>query len=214
MNNLYPKIESPFQRHTIGELRNRPDPTRWSRPEFEVLADLQWHWSEKVDGTNVRIMWDGHKVTFGGRTENANMPVKLIEVLQDQFPEELMEQQFHGDKVMLCGEGVGANIQSGGGKFGLAPRFILFDVKVGDWWLMPDSVERVAQQMGLEVVPTVWVGTVAGAVTMVSAGLGSQFGDFMAEGVVGRAPWGLRARNGDRLMMKIKSVDFFRPTKL
>jgi hypothetical protein len=27
-------------------------------PEFELLQDYEWDWYEKVDGTNIRVIWD------------------------------------------------------------------------------------------------------------------------------------------------------------
>src|SRR5688572_17144881 len=126
----YPKIESPFKRFTDGPNRNKFDFTQWARPEFDVLRNQDWEWTEKIDGTNVRVIWDGHKVSFGGRTDAAQMPVFLLQKLQDLFPEELMEQAFQNTEVVLYGEGYGAKIQKGGGNYRQDQSFILFDVKV------------------------------------------------------------------------------------
>ena len=30
-----------------------------------------WHWTEKIDGTNIRVIWQDGKLTFGGKTDNA-----------------------------------------------------------------------------------------------------------------------------------------------
>lgn len=208
MSDLYPKIMSPYKRHTEGPLRNKPDPTQWARPEFDVLSGLDWVWTEKVDGTNVRILWDGYKVRFGGRTDDAQMPTSLLGVLTEMFPEELLEQQFGVTPAVLYGEGYGAKIQKGGGNYRPDQSFVLFDVKVGDWWLLPASVEEVAQTMSLHVVPHVCTGSIPTAIEVVSAGLKSAWGFFEAEGLVGRPPMGIKARDGDRLLVKIKSVDF------
>ena len=40
-------------------------------PAFEYLKDLKWQGFEKLDGTNVRIYWDGYRVSTHGRTDNA-----------------------------------------------------------------------------------------------------------------------------------------------
>jgi hypothetical protein len=51
----YPKINAPFHRDM-----DRPGHPlivgRWSEPEFEYLKDCQWEFTEKVDGTNIRIV--------------------------------------------------------------------------------------------------------------------------------------------------------------
>ena len=41
---------------------------KFAKPEFELLKDVRWTFTEKVDGTNVRVMWDGNRVMFNGKT--------------------------------------------------------------------------------------------------------------------------------------------------
>jgi len=208
MSDLYPKIHSPFKRHTEGPQRNNLDPTRWARPEFQLLAGLRWEWTEKVDGTNVRVIWDGYKVTFGGRTDNAQMPATLLTVLRELFPETLLEQQFGASPAVLYGEGYGAKIQNGG-RYRPDQGFVLFDVKVGEWWLLRDAVEDVAAKMSLDVVPIQMRGSIEAAIEAVSEGIVSAWDvSLTAEGLVGRPPLGITARDGDRLMVKVKTEDF------
>lgn len=206
---LYPKIESPYKRFTEGPNRNRFDYTQWARPEFMALARMNWTWTEKIDGTNIRVIWDGHKVTFGGRTDNAQIPATLVTKLTELFPEELLEQTFSGTEVVLYGEGYGPKIQKGGGLYRADQSFILFDVRVGKWWLEPASVGDVAQKLGIGLVPQFAPCSVYDAVNIVTRGLRSTFGDFWAEGLVGRAPYGLLTRSGERILMKVKHVDLF-----
>jgi hypothetical protein len=208
MSDLYPKIHSPFKRHTEGPLRNKLDTTTWARPEFEILARLDWEWTEKVDGTNVRVIWDGYRVTLGGRTDNAQMPAMLVTVLQELFPETLLEQQFGASPAILHGEGYGPKIQKGGGNYRPDQGFVLFDVKVGPWWLLRDAVEDVAAKMSLDVVPIIAHGGIRDAIDRVVNGLSSSWGDFSAEGLVGRPPLGITGRDGDRLLVKVKAEDF------
>lgn len=210
---LYQKIQAPYVRHTQGPDRNKLDMGNWARPEFELLKDLPWEWTEKVNGTNVRVIWDGHKVRFGGRTDDAQMPVKLLDRLREMFPEELMEQQFDENPAILYGEGYGAGINNGG-DYGDSPDFALFDVVVRDkensrdWWLLRDNVFAVAVGLGVGVVPLVMRGSIPQAIEWVSRGLTSDWGSFEAEGLVGRAPLGLCHRGGERLMVKVKTKDF------
>ncbi len=208
MSNLYPKISSPYKRFTDGPMRNRLDVGTWSKPEFNILSGLDWTWTEKVDGTNVRVIWDGYRVTFGGRTDNAQMPVSLLKVLGDLFPEELLEQQFGANPAVLYGEGYGPKIQKGGGNYRQDQSFVLFDVMVGDWWLLPGAVAEVGQGLKLDVVPTVFCGPIRMAIDAVTEGVRSNWGPFWAEGLVGRPPLGLTSRDGDRLLVKVKTKDF------
>ena len=61
---------------------------------MEYLKNNTWVFTEKVDGTNIRIYWDGHKVTYGGRTERSNIPAHLMNKLIELFGNEETEQLF------------------------------------------------------------------------------------------------------------------------
>jgi hypothetical protein len=203
----YPKIPSPFKRYTEGPKRNQFT-DEWTAPELEHLARLPWLWTEKVDGTNIRVHWDGHRVSFGGRTDNAQIPTKLLTVLTDLAPEELFEQTFNDQAVTLFGEGYGAGIQAGG-VYRPDMSFVLFDVRVGLWWLRRHDTEDVAKRMGLDVVPIVHTGPIAEAIQLVRAGVRSDWDPQReAEGLVGVTPDGLLDRSGHRLIVKVKAKDF------
>lgn len=206
----YHKIWGPFKRHVAGDLKGRFIIGDWARPEFDVLSSQDWTWTEKINGTNCRIIWDGHKVRFGGRTDDANMSIKALEWLGSEFTEELLEQQFHATPAVLYGELCGAKMASGSGVYGADPRFILFDVNVAGWWLQPPDVEKVAMhQMGLDYAPFIFTGSIEEAIKCVAAGgPSSSYGPFQAEGMVGKPPLGLLGRDGDRLMVKVKCKDF------
>ena len=45
---------------------------------YELLKDLTWEGTEKVDGTNVRIHWDGHDIEIKGHTEKSQLPSHLV----------------------------------------------------------------------------------------------------------------------------------------
>lgn len=204
----YPKIYGPYNRHVEGPDRNKLIEGSWSRPEIGYLAGFEWNFTEKVDGTNIRIHWDGHKVEFGGRTDRAQIRADLFAELQRLFPEELFEQQFGDSVATLYGEGYGAGIQKGGGNYRATPGFVLFDVRVGDWWLLRNDVVDVGGKLGVDVVPLVLIGTIADGIHVVREGLPSAWGDFGAEGIVGVPSVGLLDRAGHRIMVKIKAADF------
>lgn len=179
----------------------------WTKDEFWYLADSRWVFTEKVDGTNIRVMWDGENVRFGGRTDKANIPTKLLSSLQDMFQPSVFNNLFDGP-VCLYGEGYGAGIQKGGGNYSPEQTFVLFDVKIGGWWLRRDDVAEVAENMGIRVVPVVGGGTLYDGIKMVEAGFASTWGDFDAEGIVARPEVELRSRSGERIITKIKTCDF------
>lgn len=205
----YQKIPSPFKRYTEGPKRNQFIDGEWSSPELAYLADAEWIWTEKVDGTNIRVHWDGHKVTYGGRTNNAQIPAKLIEVLDKLLPEELFEQQFGPNAATLYGEGYGAGIQKGG-VYRPDMSLVLFDVRVGQWWLRRDDTRDVASGMGLDLVPAIMSGSIRAAIHLVQRGLlkSRWNAEHAAEGLVGVTACGLLDRASQRLMVKVKAKDF------
>lgn len=206
----YHKIETLFERDMEGTKKLIEGKFRNECVEF--LAPCQWTFTEKVDGTNVRVIWDGHKVTFGGRTDNAQMPMPLMERLGELFGgntnEELFEQKFSDTKVVFYGEGYGGKIQSGS-LYKETQDFILFDVKVGDTWLKREDVENIAEVFGLDIVPVILVGTIQEAVDYVKTRPMSPIGNRKeSEGLVGVPNARLTDFRGNRIIVKIKAEDF------
>src|SRR5438128_9167439 len=107
----YHKIQSLYLRDP-GDKHKTFLMGQYTTAAFEYLADNPWLWTEKIDGTNVRIGWNGISVRIGGKTDDAQMPIYLIERLQEMFPPEKMAGCFSGDtqdlQVTLYGEGYGA----------------------------------------------------------------------------------------------------------
>ena len=203
----YHKIQTVFKRDMESKAKTLLL-GQWMIPEFEYLAENQWVYTEKVDGTNIRIMFDGEKVSFGGRTDRASIPAKLIDRLRERFPDgSALKTAFDCGNVCLYGEGYGAGIQKGG-MYRQDQDFVLFDVKVGDWWLQREDVEDVAQKLSLGVVPLVGTGTLHECIDLVSGGMESRWGGFQAEGIVARPSTELCSRGGHRIITKIKCRDF------
>ncbi len=212
----YHKIQTVFKRDPENKFRTLLE-GQYSLPELGYLALNDWQWTEKVDGTNIRIIVgpaaEGglQSVVFGGRTDNAQIPAYLVTALNDlfqTFEQKLLMKEMFGDGAVLYGEGYGAKIQKGGGNYRSDQSFVLFDVKVGEWWLQREDVEDVAKQLGLDVVPAMGVGTLPDMVDHVRLGFPSRWGNFPAEGVVARPTVELRARSGHRIITKLKQKDF------
>ena len=210
----YIKIDTLYQRDTEGSKKLMEGLFR--NPTVAFLKDLTWCWTEKVDGTNVRIYWDGHTVSFGGRTDKAQMPVPLFEKLNEYFGGEtnaqLFEQTFGEREVIIFGEGYGAKIQSGGDYVndGKSVDFIMFDLLIGDNYQDRESVEKCAETFGVKTVPVVGTGTLEQAVEYIKthpkSWLGQKTHDM--EGVVCRPLFELNDRCHNRLIVKIKWEDF------
>ena len=205
----YEKIDTVFNRDTTGTKQLILN--SWRDPVVEYLRNNLWLFTEKVDGTNIRIHWDGHQVEFGGRTDRAQIPDFLLEKLRSMFgtaeAEELFEQTWGEKEVFLFGEGYGPKIQSGG-DYRADVSFILFDVLVGDNYQEREWVEKTAEMFGIDVVPVVLTGTIQDRIDFVMRHPASTMGTAMMEGVVGRPAVEMRDRRGNRVIVKIKWDDF------
>ena len=205
----YHKIVTVFERDPETRFKTLLD-GKFADPAFEFLRNNQWGWTEKVDGTNIRVMWDGSRVTFGGKTDAAQIYAPLIERLQTLFYAGAMERFFGTEgNVCLYGEGFGAKIQKGGGNYKSdGVDFVLFDVRIGDVWLERSNVGDIAQKLGIEQVPLIGVGTLDRAIRHTRDGFNSVWGSFKAEGLVMRPLVELKDRLGHRIITKIKHKDF------
>lgn len=206
--NEYHKIQTMFKRDMQNNGKTLLE-GQWTLPEFEYLAHNQWVFTEKVDGTNIRILLKNGCVYFGGKTDNAQIPAPLVARLNATFlplaPQ--MQAIFQGD-VCLYGEGYGAKIQKVGGNYRPDQDFVLFDIRVGDWWLQRADVEDVAMRLGLDIVPVIGEGTLYDAIEAAKNGIVSRWGAFQAEGIVARPKTELCTRAGHRIITKIKTRDF------
>ncbi len=98
---------------------------QYAEPEFEYLAQNKWVFTEKVDGTNIRVMIDSQgKLSFGGKSDNAQIPARLVSRLEVRFfPQVETLRAVFPDGGCLYGEGYGATIQKGGGNYRLMSRW-------------------------------------------------------------------------------------------
>lgn len=207
----YHKIETVFERDMQGTKKLIEG--KYRDPMVEYLKDNEWIFTEKVDGTNIRIHWDGHKVVIGGRTEAAQIPSHLLGFLTEKFLGEtnaqMFEQQFGVTPVTLYGEGYGAKIQSGGA-YSPEAKFILFDVEINEYFLLRADIESIAQSFGIQTVPIVFTGKIDEAITRVKLKPQSMLTSVPKEieGLIGVPKVPVYDRRGNRVIIKIKVVDF------
>jgi len=207
----YIKIQTVFKRDPLTNHKTLLEGD-YSLPEFDYLKNNTWVFTEKVDGMNIRVMWDSKEIAFGGKTDNAQIPAFLVKKLQDKFLPQAQQfvEKFGVETTDVClyGEGYGAKIQKGGGNYRQDQDFVLFDVKIGEWWLQREDVEDIAQFFKLDVVPIIGEGTLLDMVERAKEGFVSAWGNHLAEGIVARPQIELKTRNGRRLITKIKYKDF------
>jgi hypothetical protein len=205
----YHKIDGLFARDMEGSKQLIEGVFR--NPAVEFLKDNTWQFTEKIDGTNIRVHWNGHKVAFGGRADAAEIPSHLLNKLTEIFgtdeAEQIFEQKFGEKEVILFGEGYGPKIQSGG-SYRSDVSFIMFDVLISGNYQPRESVEDIAKAFGVDVVPIIFEGTIQEGVDYVKSKPKSTIGTAMMEGLVGRPKVEMRDRCGKRIIVKIKVKDF------
>ena len=164
----YNKIDTLYKRDMEGSKRLLEGEFR--NPTVEYLKDNIWQFTEKIDGTNIRVHWDGHRVQFGGRTERAEIPVHLLSFLNATFgtseAEQIFEEKFGETEVILFGEGYGPKIQNGG-LYRKDVSFILFDVLISGNYQPRESIEDIAKSFGIDIVPIIFEGTIQEGVDFV-----------------------------------------------
>lgn len=205
----YVKIPNIYRRETFG--KNKLIEGEYSSLELEYLKNNLWEFTEKVDGTNIRILWDGYRVSFAGRTDKAQIPTHLMTRLEELFggesKEEIFEQTFGNKEVILFGEGYGRKIQKRGELYG-EPNFILFDVYIGGYWLDRGAIADIASKFGIDRVPLIFIGDLDAGVNFIKSHPKSRLRDAEMEGIVGRPLVQMFSRTGERIMVKIKCRDF------
>ena len=214
--------EFEYLRGCLFECTEKIDGTNMSAhliPIPETACDFR-----NEDGTySVKYVREIH-----GKTPNANIPVFLRAKMEELFPvEKLMTafnrgvcyetmedaaKEYNSGRVIVVGEGYGAKIQKGGGNYiSNGVDFILFDVMIGDMYLLRESLEDIAVKLDVPIVPLIGYMTVDEAIEFVKKGFKSVIAenkDYDAEGLVLKTPLGLLGRNGSRIITKIKTCDF------
>lgn len=203
----YPKINTVWKRTKKGKIIVG----QFSIPEFEYLTYNKWVYTEKINGRNQRVNWDaGSKtLTFAGKTDKAQTPTFLSKRLEEIFTVDKLNSLFPDTSFTLFGESFGAKIQKGGGNY--IPDgvdFILFDVRIGNWWLKRKDVEDIAGKLGIKTVPIVGEGTLLEGCKLVEKGFKSLIGNCIAEGLVMRTKIPLLSRDFKPIYAKIKHKDF------
>lgn len=192
-------------------------PKIWREPELEYLSRNKWSYKRKLDGENMRVMWDGEKAVWNGKSDDFVCSEETIEMMNRTFQEEIFEEKFGREKiVLLFGERMGPKCQ--GNELELSEStFVLFDAKVGDTWLEPKNIVSIAKYFEVPSCYDFMPGgaqkvldgdgyaeTLNGLIKKTSEG---KFCDW--EGVVAIPEAGLFSRKGERLIVKIKNKDYF-----
>lgn len=212
----YPKINSIFKRDDRGRFTEE-----YSQPEFELLKDMPWEATEKIDGECVGVHWAPQadilsKPCLWWGVKGADKRTQRAGV------DDMLSQIFSADKLTdlgyqemsFFGEAFGGNIQKAGPRYRpTGVSFILFDVYCGHFWLRREDVDDIAKKLQIPSVPVLGALALDDAIRRVSGGFNSLVASdrsLGAEGMILRAPLGLLDRMGRRIITKVKTKDFLK----
>jgi len=207
----YHKIQTVYLRDPKTNFRTLLEGV-WSKKEFEVLQDINWICTEKIDGTNIRIILSNGIFSIRGKSDNTQIPPFLLDKLNKLFCKKQLEDIFETEAdICLYGEGYGQKIQKGGNYLPDSNNFILFDIRIGKWWLTRKAIEVIAKKLEISIVPIIGIWKLKTAIEFVKQGFKSTIADnedYMAEGLVMKPQIELYNRSGERVVTKIKHKDF------
>jgi hypothetical protein len=213
----YHKIKNVFRR---DEHTHKLIPNEWTCPEYDYLQDVPWTATEKVEGMNIRVLFNNPDtelpLEFRGKSDKALLPPSMRAKLPELFTIDKLRAVFDRNAplektpVCLYGEGYGQKIQKGGGDYipdGVG--FILFDVKIGRWWIKRSDLEIIAEKLEIPIVPIVICAPLHKCIQLVRHRLfHSELKNTPPEGLVCKPEIDLFNRRGERIITKIKGRDF------
>lgn len=225
----YPKTPNLFARDPETHVVIR-------QPKEEFTQIATWLVTEKIDGTNIRLVLDTDKtISVRGRSDAAALPKNFeAEALGDGWQGRLLlalqtiePEHWEHFALIVFGEGYGPGIQKGGG--GYAPRKSLriFDVVTINsegrrLWRTWDDVKTVSEILGVPTAPVIsWYsrmdtneviryvkGDPDSVVAIADGGAPEPpVGHRGQEGVIARTDPYLFDYRGNRVMFKLKGKD-------
>ena len=148
----YQKIETVF----VYDKTARMFRSSYFNPIVRYLARAEWIGSEKVNGANSSVYWDGHTIQFFGRT-GTDFIEGQKEALERTFGgmEVAFEQAFGSKQVRLFMECYGGKIcreEGGAGRYRNNPALIGFDVQINGIYLDRSAIRQIFSSFGISAV--------------------------------------------------------------
>ena len=221
MAHYYHKIYSPWER---TDVKSKTVNTEVFSDEYvEMLQNINWIRTEKVDGMNVNLYYDGNHIQFLGHTDKTQFDKEVKDFLDSLITperEQILEQIFGEKEVFICGELIGPKIQNN--LYNLKEyRFYVFDVfcKTTDTYWDFKYVKDIAEKLGFYLVPYLLVGTLGETKNWcisIPAPCSSISENIEIEGIVIKPEHELKKANGERIIYKVKICDLLgrKPMKI
>ena len=172
----------------------------------EVLIFKEVFALEKIHGTSAHVAWENGALRFfpGGGQYGTFVALFDQAALASAF------QALGHDKITVYGESYGGKMQGMARRYGDKPRFVAFDVLIGEKWLDVPAAANLVGGLGLEFVYYVRVPATVEALNAERDAPSKQAqrngveGEQRREGIVIRPPVEVRKNNGERIMAKHK----------
>jgi hypothetical protein len=213
----YPKINNLYKREHDGPEKGRIIYGEYTEPEFESID--RYLYTEKIDGTNVRIIMNYNclfetEITILGKTERSVFTPESLEYLKSMFSVEKLLEIFDA-KTTIFGELFGKGIQEPqGSKYNPdGYSFMIFDILMEDnenvWWLEFNNVQDIAKKIGVETVPLIGIGNKEEIFDFVKNEYKSRISEQSIEGIVATSfpmMYYRKERKPIRFKLKVKDV--------
>lgn len=227
----YDKILAPFARDTAKS--KYVDIMKFSRHEFEMLANVGWNWTLKIDGTNINVIWDGERVSYVGHTEKTQFNERTKKFLDETFltpeAETIFEDLYGKRPVKISMEFVSKDMNQNYGYIeGAVYIFDIFNMETGKIWTSEETLNTFVERFeGSRVFIAPFIGymNIWDAVDLAKGYeiiwnrhpekwkgenilIKNPLGPYTIEGIVGRLPYELFDNNGNRIITKVKCKDY------
>lgn len=124
-----------------------------------ILALRRCYALEKLHGTSADIEWKVNpsnkaqrQLVFHSGGESYNKFVSLFD--KEKLTAALTDLGLDPDKdLCIYGEAYGGSQQGMSATYGTSLKFGVFDIQIGDLWLVVPQADEMAQKLGLEFVP-------------------------------------------------------------
>jgi ATP-dependent RNA circularization protein (DNA/RNA ligase family) len=212
----YPKINSLYKRegwYFSEDIKKNPSYQKGRQTfimgdyaQYEFRLVKEWCVEEKIDGTNIRVIYENGTLKFRGKKDDSQIPGFLLDYLQEKFKIE----NFPGTSITLFGEGYGPKIQKVGSLYADEVGFVLFDVYCDGMWLNRSNVKEIADELNVPIAPYIGSMSESEILDFVKSKPLSVFSKYplTIEGVVCKTTPLLLSLDGTPLMFKLKCKEF------
>jgi hypothetical protein len=181
--------------------------------EQDILLFKECYALEKIHGTSAHISWNENKLSlFSGENKDYFINMFNHEFLKNEFT------KLNIPKISIFGEFYGGKCQGMSDTYGKIPRFVSFEVKIGENWLSVPNAEEIVKIFNLDFVPYTKCLTDIKLLDELRDKPSDQsikcgiLEPRKREGIVLRPLIEVRKNNGSRIIAKHKADDF-RETK-